>query len=106
MVAGAAGLTQSRARPAAFRRTLITTPPRPAPSTPVQHLTVKENETLLNEQRLARPSSPHFTIYQPQITWLLSIANRVTGVGLSAGAHASFPLGLAFPRRLLAEWLD
>ncbi|KAJ3476975.1 hypothetical protein NLI96_g10778 [Meripilus lineatus] len=38
---------------------------------------------ILNAQRLKRPSSPHFTIYQPQLTWLGSIANRVTGAGLS-----------------------
>ncbi|KAI0050513.1 succinate dehydrogenase cytochrome b560 subunit [Auriscalpium vulgare] len=38
---------------------------------------------ILNTQRLKRPSSPHFTIYQPQLTWIGSIANRVTGVGLS-----------------------
>ncbi|KIM85077.1 hypothetical protein PILCRDRAFT_817913 [Piloderma croceum F 1598] len=38
---------------------------------------------ILNEQRLNRPSSPHFTIYQPQLTWLGSIANRATGGGLS-----------------------
>jgi succinate dehydrogenase (ubiquinone) cytochrome b560 subunit len=41
---------------------------------------------ILNKQRLARPSSPHFTIYQPQLTWLGSIANRVTGSGLSVRA--------------------
>ncbi|THH01691.1 hypothetical protein EW026_g1052 [Hermanssonia centrifuga] len=41
-------------------------------------------EAILNEQRLKRPSSPHFTIYQPQLTWIGSIANRVTGVGISA----------------------
>ncbi|KAJ7798205.1 SDHC, cytochrome b subunit of succinate dehydrogenase [Mycena olivaceomarginata] len=39
---------------------------------------------ILNKQRLLRPSSPHFTIYQPQITWIASIANRVTGGALSA----------------------
>ena len=38
---------------------------------------------ILDKQRLLRPSSPHFTIYQPQLTWLGSIANRVTGAGLS-----------------------
>ncbi|KZP22609.1 cytochrome b subunit of succinate dehydrogenase, Sdh3p [Athelia psychrophila] len=38
---------------------------------------------ILNKQRLARPSSPHFTIYQPQLTWIGSIANRVTGSALS-----------------------
>ncbi|THV02164.1 SDHC, cytochrome b subunit of succinate dehydrogenase [Dendrothele bispora CBS 962.96] len=39
---------------------------------------------ILNKQRLSRPSSPHFTIYQPQLTWLGSIFNRATGVALSA----------------------
>ncbi|PFH50971.1 hypothetical protein AMATHDRAFT_75266 [Amanita thiersii Skay4041] len=38
---------------------------------------------ILNKQRLNRPSSPHMTIYQPQLTWIASIANRFTGVGLS-----------------------
>ncbi|KAI0709838.1 succinate dehydrogenase cytochrome b560 subunit [Earliella scabrosa] len=40
-------------------------------------------QAILNQQRLRRPSSPHFTIYQPQLTWLGSIANRITGAGLS-----------------------
>lgn len=40
-------------------------------------------EQILNQQRLRRPSSPHFTIYQPQLTWLGSIAHRVFGSGLS-----------------------
>nr|QXO15399.1 succinate dehydrogenase cytochrome B subunit [Pleurotus tuber-regium] len=39
---------------------------------------------ILNKQRLNRPSSPHFTIYQPQLTWIGSIANRATGGALSA----------------------
>ena len=41
------------------------------------------NLEILNKQRLNRPSSPHFTIYQPQLTWYASIANRITGAGLS-----------------------
>nr|ANG58742.1 succinate dehydrogenase subunit C [Ceratobasidium cereale] len=41
-------------------------------------------DNILNAQRVRRPSSPHFTIYQPQITWIGSIANRITGLGLSA----------------------
>lgn len=40
---------------------------------------------LLNAQRKLRPSSPHFTIYEPQLSWLTSIANRATGTGLSVG---------------------
>ncbi|KAJ3511960.1 hypothetical protein NLJ89_g3802 [Agrocybe chaxingu] len=49
----------------------------------VQSLPPSANLEILNKQRLKRPSSPHFTIYQPQLTWLGSIANRVTGAGLS-----------------------
>lgn len=41
---------------------------------------------MLNEQRSLRPNSPHLTIYQPQLTWYLSIFNRMTGVGISASA--------------------
>ena len=42
----------------------------------------------LNSVRQERPTSPHFTIYQPQLTWLSSIMNRVTGVGLSVSMYA------------------
>jgi len=38
---------------------------------------------ILNKQRIKRPSSPHFTVYQPQLTWIGSIGHRVTGVALS-----------------------
>ncbi|TIA89446.1 hypothetical protein E3P99_02077 [Wallemia hederae] len=57
-----------------------------------EKLSETENLALLNHQRNLRPSSPHFTIYQPQLTWYGSIANRVTGVGLSAGMYA-FAIG-------------
>ncbi|MEM7210670.1 MAG: succinate dehydrogenase, cytochrome b556 subunit [Pseudomonadota bacterium] len=33
-----------------------------------------------------RPLSPHLTVYRPQITSILSILHRVTGVGLTLGA--------------------
>jgi succinate dehydrogenase / fumarate reductase cytochrome b subunit len=33
-----------------------------------------------------RPLSPHLQVYRPQITTILSISHRVTGVALSAGA--------------------
>lgn len=32
-----------------------------------------------------RPVSPHVQIYQPQLTWVMSIAHRVTGAGLAGG---------------------
>ena len=50
-----------------------------------ESLTFKDAQSILNKQRLHRPSSPHFTIYKPQIPWILSIATRVTGAGLSVG---------------------
>ena len=37
----------------------------------------------LNDLNRNRPMSPHMTIYQPQLTWLMSIGHRVTGAGLA-----------------------
>ncbi|EIM90747.1 succinate dehydrogenase cytochrome b560 subunit [Stereum hirsutum FP-91666 SS1] len=48
-----------------------------------QSLPPSASEEILNTQRLNRPSSPHFTIYQPQLTWIGSIFNRATGAALS-----------------------
>ncbi|KAF5346007.1 hypothetical protein D9758_013872 [Tetrapyrgos nigripes] len=48
-----------------------------------ERLKPEDAVNILNSQRLKRPSSPHFTIYQPQLTWIGSIFNRVTGVALS-----------------------
>ena len=36
-------------------------------------------------QKPARPLSPHLQIYRPQITSVLSITHRATGVALTAG---------------------
>lgn len=38
------------------------------------------------EQTRTRPLSPHLQIYRPQITSVLSITHRITGVALAAGA--------------------
>ena len=46
-------------------------------------MTPGAEQDILNSQRLKRPSSPHFTIYQYQLSWIGSIANRFTGIGLS-----------------------
>ncbi|KAI9236901.1 MAG: hypothetical protein BYD32DRAFT_8208 [Podila humilis] len=55
------------------------------------------------EQRKNRPLSPHLTIYDPQLTWVMSASHRATGgavaVGFYAGAigYAVLPmLGLGF----------
>lgn len=42
----------------------------------------------LEANELGRPLSPHLTIYEPQLTWLMSIGHRITGAGLSAGIYA------------------
>jgi succinate dehydrogenase (ubiquinone) cytochrome b560 subunit len=48
-------------------------------------ISVDESQALLAAQRRRRPNSPHLTIYQPQLTWYLSMFNRITGVALSGG---------------------
>lgn len=32
--------------------------------------------------RLNRPTSPHLTIYQPQLTWYMSAFNRITAAAI------------------------
>ncbi|KAG7452491.1 SDHC, cytochrome b subunit of succinate dehydrogenase [Guyanagaster necrorhizus] len=49
----------------------------------IQSLPSTASVEILNKQRLKRPNSPHATIYQPQLPWITSIANRITGAGLS-----------------------
>ncbi|KAH3683770.1 hypothetical protein WICPIJ_005259 [Wickerhamomyces pijperi] len=45
--------------------------------------TVEAEDNILKEQRKNRPTSPHLTIYQPQLTWYLSSVHRVSGVMLA-----------------------
>ncbi|XP_071523245.1 succinate dehydrogenase cytochrome b560 subunit, mitochondrial-like [Panulirus ornatus] len=48
-------------------------------------------------KRLRRPVSPHMTIYKPQITSLLSLTHRASGIVLS-GVLSAFSIGmLALP---------
>ncbi len=60
-----------------------------------------------------RPLSPHLQIYKPQLTSVLSISHRVTGVGLAAGtllltwwllAAASGPEAFATAQGFLGSW--
>ncbi|OWB57327.1 hypothetical protein B5S28_g3265 [[Candida] boidinii] len=44
-------------------------------------------QQILVAQRKNRPVSPHLDIYQPQLTWVLSGAHRITGVGLAVGFY-------------------
>jgi hypothetical protein len=43
----------------------------------------------LRAQRKLRPTSPHLSIYQPQLTWYMSSAHRITGVALGGGMYSS-----------------
>jgi succinate dehydrogenase / fumarate reductase cytochrome b subunit len=60
-----------------------------------------------------RPLSPHLQIYRPQLTSVLSITHRATGVALAVGtlllvywllAAASGPDAYADARSLLGSW--
>ena len=37
----------------------------------------------ISKEKQQGPMSPHLTIYQPQLTWLMSIGHRVTGAGIA-----------------------
>jgi succinate dehydrogenase / fumarate reductase, cytochrome b subunit len=61
-----------------------------------------------------RPVSPNIQIYRPQLTSVLSIANRITGVVLSIGAAglvvwltaaASGPQAYAAVQRAISSWI-
>ncbi len=60
-----------------------------------------------------RPLSPHLQIYRPQITSVMSISHRISGVALSAGsllliywlaAAAGGPESFASAQSLLGSW--
>lgn len=44
-------------------------------------------DSILAKQRRNRPVAPHLTIYKPQVTWIPSAMNRVTGVILSGSFY-------------------
>ncbi len=61
-----------------------------------------------------RPLSPHLEIYKPQLTMVLSITHRFTGVGLAVGtlfltwwliAAAVGPEAYAFTQWIYGTWL-
>jgi succinate dehydrogenase (ubiquinone) cytochrome b560 subunit len=56
------------------------------------------NETFdAKNERLNRPQSPHLTIYKPQLTSMLSITHRGTGVALAGYAAIFGVAGLVCP---------
>lgn len=62
-----------------------------------QKLTPADSYQILVAQRKLRPNSPHLTIYQPQIPWILSITHRITGSLLSGGFYIFGSLYLVAP---------
>ena len=61
-----------------------------------------------------RPISPHLQVYRPQLTSVLSILHRITGVALAIGtillvywliAAASGPEAFASAEALIGSWL-
>ena len=61
-----------------------------------------------------RPMSPHLQVYRPQLTSVLSITHRATGVGLAAGtvflvwwimAAAAGPDYFAYVQGIMGSWL-
>ncbi|KAI8054977.1 succinate dehydrogenase cytochrome b560 subunit [Gilbertella persicaria] len=87
--------------PAVFRNTMAT-----APALGVRHFNASRQakeqcaaaeSEMLRQQRKVRPVSPHLTIYQPQITWYLSAAHRITGAALGGGFYLGALAYLAAP---------
>ena len=64
-------------------------------------LTPASSYEILVEQRKKRPTSPHLAIYKWQMTSVLSISNRATGLFLSAGFYA---FGLSYLVSPLLGW--
>jgi succinate dehydrogenase / fumarate reductase, cytochrome b subunit len=61
-----------------------------------------------------RPMSPHLQVYRPQLTSVLSITHRATGVALAAGtillvwwimAAAAGPDYFAYVQAIMGSWL-
>jgi succinate dehydrogenase (ubiquinone) cytochrome b560 subunit len=73
------------------------------PYSPVttEKLTPADSYQILVAQRRNRPTSPHLSIYRPQVTWYLSALNRITGATLSAGFYA---FGAAYLVAPLLGW--
>ena len=77
--------------------------PSPIHNLPASTLTSTTNH-LLARQRLNRPVAPHLSIYRRQITSVLSVLQRLTGLTLSA-AFSLFPI-LYFSSAHLGLGLD
>lgn len=75
---------------------------------------VREGNWLASSAESGRPLSPNIQIYRPQLTSVLSIANRITGIFLSIGAigmvvwlvaAATGPQPYAAVQGAIASWI-
>jgi succinate dehydrogenase (ubiquinone) cytochrome b560 subunit len=60
-------------------------------------MTPADSYQILVNQRKSRPVSPHLKIYKPQIPWILSGLNRITGCIVSGGFYVFGAAYLAAP---------
>ncbi|XP_065900311.1 succinate dehydrogenase cytochrome b560 subunit, mitochondrial-like [Dysidea avara] len=54
----------------------------------ITHSDAANKDFFTKNKELNRPMSPHLTIYQPQLTWTMSIVHRMTGVFLTTEVSA------------------
>lgn len=52
-----------------------------------EHVPESQAAEILAKQRVNRPVSPHLAIYRPQMPWIASGLNRLTGVTLSGSLY-------------------
>lgn len=57
----------------------------------------KSQVEIANEAKRLRPTSPHMSIYQPQLTWVMSGLHRASGVGLASIFYVSMLTYLGVP---------
>ena len=69
-----------------------------------QKMTPEASYDILIAQRKNRPTSPNLGIYKPQITWILSSLNRITGLAVAVPFYLFSLAYLASP--LLGWHLD
>ncbi|KAF1937750.1 mitochondrial succinate dehydrogenase cytochrome b560 subunit C [Clathrospora elynae] len=66
-----------------------------------EHASQNQAAEILAKQRIARPVSPHLSIYKPQITSVASSLNRITGITLSG---ALYIFGIAYLAAPYTGW--
>ncbi|OWP06609.1 succinate dehydrogenase cytochrome b subunit [Marssonina coronariae] len=87
--------------PTSCRDILILKPTNMQEPVATQKMTSADSYEILVAQRKLRPTSPNLGIYKPQITWILSSLNRITGLSVSVPFYL---FGLAYLASPLLGW--